>query len=920
MSLVSILLSLVILCKLSAVAGQRTSRAAATVPARTSTEAREPTRGSTTTANWRTRGGDEATRGPTTSFVRGTAPPLATRVTTTSAFRTRNPGATTTTGRRGGGGGDSGNTVRTRAPLTTTRQPGITRPADASAVTRPAGDPSDSRSGTGAVRGTTSEAAARVYSSHNGRDGRTTPLVTRPSTASAGDLGGGGSSDRTPSVAVVVEVPSSTTAGAEWGVETRGQPQGEVREGTETMLPRSTPLLPAVERTTEAMAGTRYFIGMSSDSGRAPIEETQPRPGSSATVSLSSEELFRRDLTMPAVTRTSQSDPVTRAGPPSVPGSRPTQEHGGTDHRGPAVSDRSMSPALDVTRYQTEPVGTRETVTVADVTRAVGWTLFHDRTPRTVDLRTESISRSPTATAALTGQSQSVSASTHRATPDAPVSEDKFSRTSPAVSITGHSSSLFTSRRVEESTGTVGVSTHSGFDTSTELPQVRTSVHSPTAAVTAFPTHWVTESTASSGKPSTAVATSASTRWSVESPAPTTTPIDSYSHSTSAAIQVSHATSDEGSAFDSTATSISGSMPMTTIDVSSAPTKTTSQLPVVTITSGQVGQTSPQTEGGSCQGVCSSGTNRVANGKCNNGNNNCGCGWDGGDCCLPSVTPDQFSNCGGSPELCCLDPTGVSSVLTTAAVEATTDTCTRLACVLLSFIHLHSLFTQHSPLLLHLERNGLFVDQILVSSAGLETGPLASVQDTVALALVIDGYTLETLDATVQAQLTAGLVAYFDDEVFQGLAVVHDDDVAIVAVSVAARRLLLRVPAGLGRGLQEQSVQVDVHISLPIMTVSEFIASQGTPVASTLGQQASTSTAEPSNSTGSQQGFVVVRVERMMGMVCCIAAVQQILSDCYPLLLLVKELSREEVIAIASVGAAIILLTILALGIALCCR
>jgi hypothetical protein len=41
-------------------------------------------------------------------------------------------------------------------------------------------------------------------------------------------------------------------------------------------------------------------------------------------------------------------------------------------------------------------------------------------------------------------------------------------------------------------------------------------------------------------------------------------------------------------------------------------------------------------------------------GYCDDGNNNCGCGWDGGDCCTPPVSPLYCDHCA------CLDPAVVA--------------------------------------------------------------------------------------------------------------------------------------------------------------------------------------------------------------------------------------------------------------------
>ena len=62
-----------------------------------------------------------------------------------------------------------------------------------------------------------------------------------------------------------------------------------------------------------------------------------------------------------------------------------------------------------------------------------------------------------------------------------------------------------------------------------------------------------------------------------------------------------------------------------------------------------------------CAPACAGTTSNVGNGKCNLVNNNCGCSWDGGDCCGTSGNANQYSACGvdktaGSEAECCIDP------------------------------------------------------------------------------------------------------------------------------------------------------------------------------------------------------------------------------------------------------------------------
>ena len=60
-------------------------------------------------------------------------------------------------------------------------------------------------------------------------------------------------------------------------------------------------------------------------------------------------------------------------------------------------------------------------------------------------------------------------------------------------------------------------------------------------------------------------------------------------------------------------------------------------------------------EGPACLGECGK-PNWKGDGNCDKKNNNCGCGYDGGDCCGDSGLETQYNYCGGSEEVCCLDP------------------------------------------------------------------------------------------------------------------------------------------------------------------------------------------------------------------------------------------------------------------------
>ena len=60
----------------------------------------------------------------------------------------------------------------------------------------------------------------------------------------------------------------------------------------------------------------------------------------------------------------------------------------------------------------------------------------------------------------------------------------------------------------------------------------------------------------------------------------------------------------------------------------------------------------PNADASSCNGKCGVAAYK-GDGFCDDGNNNCGCGWDSGDCCAPSGKAKQFSFC----TICgCVDP------------------------------------------------------------------------------------------------------------------------------------------------------------------------------------------------------------------------------------------------------------------------
>lgn len=60
----------------------------------------------------------------------------------------------------------------------------------------------------------------------------------------------------------------------------------------------------------------------------------------------------------------------------------------------------------------------------------------------------------------------------------------------------------------------------------------------------------------------------------------------------------------------------------------------------------------PDVVGGDCLGACKYDA-WFADGICDSVNNNCGCDWDGGDCCNPS---SKFDYCAGDTACDCLDP------------------------------------------------------------------------------------------------------------------------------------------------------------------------------------------------------------------------------------------------------------------------
>ena len=97
---------------------------------------------------------------------------------------------------------------------------------------------------------------------------------------------------------------------------------------------------------------------------------------------------------------------------------------------------------------------------------------------------------------------------------------------------------------------------------------------------------------------------------------------------------------------------------------STGPTRT-----VATVTREPVTVTSRVIACGTCEGNPSN----KNNGKCNNVNNNCGCDWDGGDCCGPAQTANQYSSCtAGDDGTCCLDPTYRPDITTTVITTGTT--------------------------------------------------------------------------------------------------------------------------------------------------------------------------------------------------------------------------------------------------------
>merc|ERR1711881_190046 len=53
----------------------------------------------------------------------------------------------------------------------------------------------------------------------------------------------------------------------------------------------------------------------------------------------------------------------------------------------------------------------------------------------------------------------------------------------------------------------------------------------------------------------------------------------------------------------------------------------------------------PSVVGKSCPGVCGAGGTFKGDGYCDDGNNNCGCQYDGGDCCGKSGKKSQFKYC-----------------------------------------------------------------------------------------------------------------------------------------------------------------------------------------------------------------------------------------------------------------------------------
>merc|ERR1711881_640622 len=79
-------------------------------------------------------------------------------------------------------------------------------------------------------------------------------------------------------------------------------------------------------------------------------------------------------------------------------------------------------------------------------------------------------------------------------------------------------------------------------------------------------------------------------------------------------------------------------------------------------------KTSQPIKGTSCEGTCSSGGVYKGDGYCDDGNNNCGCEYDGGDCCGKSRQASQFKYC---KSCACVDPKKTSQPIKGKSCEGT---------------------------------------------------------------------------------------------------------------------------------------------------------------------------------------------------------------------------------------------------------
>ena len=84
--------------------------------------------------------------------------------------------------------------------------------------------------------------------------------------------------------------------------------------------------------------------------------------------------------------------------------------------------------------------------------------------------------------------------------------------------------------------------------------------------------------------------------------------------------------------------------------------------------------TTPATTENLCPGECGS-ADWVGDGRCDDNNNNCGCKYDGGDCCGDSGDKYQYSYCDKTNGCKCLDPSVTTKATTTVPTTTADKSC-----------------------------------------------------------------------------------------------------------------------------------------------------------------------------------------------------------------------------------------------------